>query len=589
MSQKEDKELALLRELILGADYNVERLRQELQEIKARVGDKDAMLGSLDPIFTDLLERKVSNAKEDMADILSPVMADAIRTQVAETHDDVVDALYPVIGKTIRRSVAEAMKAQFSSVNKRIEETIIKSFLPTWMRARLMGVDKNQLLVHHALPFQIRQIFLIHKETGLLIAHVSAEEMSESVDRDLISGMLTAIRDFVAQAFRSEEQDLDEIHYGDAKIILELGRYSYLAIVVTGFQPPTFNDALKRLDRRIHNAYHRELRSFNGDATMLSGVSEILGHFITRMDVAEEEEVKKQKRHRPYLLYLVLTVIFITALVMGLLFGPRLVRDYKMKNEIAMELEAAPWYREQNVDIHVRDNRVLLTGRVNTFESKMRIEELIKGVPDVQAVDNRLDVLITDVKPEEIALQLQRRMSGYDSVKYFKPAFVVEKDQVILHGYVPSQQVKREMGLLISDIPGVRVVTNNLVVLNDRELIEVRSFLRENAVLFAPMQTQFAPDQTTKLEAVLNLLRHFEKKSVKLVVRGYSDDANNFYTNLELSRKRTECVKEYLLSRQMDPEDLIVLSWGEKVPQLLDSSVALHDHSRVEFDIMMGR
>lgn len=589
MGQKADKDLALLRDLILGADYNVERLRQELLELKGRVGDKEALLGSLDPIFTDLLERKVNNAKEDMAEILSPVMADAIRTQVAETNDDVVDALYPVIGKTIRRSVAEAMKTQFSSVNKRIEETILRSFLPTWLRARLMGVDKNQLLVHRALPFQIHQVFLIHKETGLLIAHVAAEEMAESVDRDLVSGMLTAIRDFVSHAFRSEEQELDEIHYGDAKIILEMGRYSYLAIVVTGFQPPSFNDALKRLDRRVHNAFHRELRSFNGDASPLSGVTEILSHFIARMDVAEEEEVKKKKRHRPYLLYLTLTLILVSAVAIGALYGPRFFKDRKLKKEIALELEAAPWYREQNVGIHVRDHRVLLTGRVNTFESKTRIEELIKTIPNVQALENRLEVLITDVRPEEITVQLQRRMTGYDSVKYFKPTFLIEKDQVILTGYVPSQQAKREIGLLISDIPGVRVVTNNLIVLNDRELLEVRSYLRENAVWFAPLQTQFAPDQTSKLEAVLNLLHHFEKKSVKLIVRGYSDDAKDFYANLELSRKRAQCVKEYFLSRQMNPEDLIVLSWGEKVPQFLDSSAAAHDHSRVEFDILMGR
>ena len=50
-------------------------------------------------------------------------------------------------------------------------------------------------------------------------------------DRDLVSGMLTAIRDFASDAFgRASEGQLDTIEYGGA-ILIEAAQHIYLAVV----------------------------------------------------------------------------------------------------------------------------------------------------------------------------------------------------------------------------------------------------------------------------------------------------------------------------------------------------------------------
>src|SRR3990167_6049106 len=68
---------------------------------------------------------------------------------------------------------------------------------------------------------RIREVFLIHRD-GRLLAHYS--EGGRELDQDLVSGMLTAIRDFIEHSFRpGAVGTLDELHYGDNYIAMEEG------------------------------------------------------------------------------------------------------------------------------------------------------------------------------------------------------------------------------------------------------------------------------------------------------------------------------------------------------------------------------
>lgn len=58
-----------------------------------------------------------------------------------------------------------------------------------------------------ALPFKVEEVFVIHRESGLLLHHETRDPASMS-DSDLISGMLTAIRDFAQDAFGQDIVDL---------------------------------------------------------------------------------------------------------------------------------------------------------------------------------------------------------------------------------------------------------------------------------------------------------------------------------------------------------------------------------------------
>ena len=132
------------------------------------------------------------------------------------------------------------------------------------------------MAIRAALPLEVLEVFLIHRDSGLLIRHLSHSH-DGGLDSDLISGMLTAIRDFVQDAFgRGEEGYLDEIHYSDMRIFIEAGKYAYCAVVVRGFEPIGYRAELRDRVFRIEHEFYRVLRDYDGDASALKGVEDDL-------------------------------------------------------------------------------------------------------------------------------------------------------------------------------------------------------------------------------------------------------------------------------------------------------------------------
>src|SRR5690606_9231791 len=111
-----------------------------------------------------------------------------------------VDALYPVIGRSIQRAVAEAMRGLARRVDDNLRQTFSLRRLARRAQGRLRGLSDAELLLRDTLPFHVQEVFLINRASGLLLAHLS-DDPAHAADRDLVSGMLTAIRDFAHDSF----------------------------------------------------------------------------------------------------------------------------------------------------------------------------------------------------------------------------------------------------------------------------------------------------------------------------------------------------------------------------------------------------
>jgi parallel beta-helix repeat protein len=84
--------------------------------------------------------------------------------------------------------------------------------------------------------YDIEEVLLVYREKGILISHVNKGQ-EEKMDRDLMTGMFTAIQDFVGDVFESEGADstqLKEMELGDKKVLIEHGQYTYIATVFKG-------------------------------------------------------------------------------------------------------------------------------------------------------------------------------------------------------------------------------------------------------------------------------------------------------------------------------------------------------------------
>lgn len=530
MKSNKDQSIEALRQILLQDDLiKLRKLETDIFDLQQTIADKESLIASLDPVIAELLERKIAVSKDEMAEALAPVMGEAIRLQVAEAKDDVIDALYPVIGKVIRKSVAETMKKFVDSVNQRIEQTLRSRLFNKRVQSKLTGIPESQLILKDALPFKIEEIFLIHKESGLLISHVSSQEAEVKVNEEMISGMLTAIRDFVAEAFAArEEGDLDEIQFGGNKILLEMGRYFYFAFVVSGFPPVDFQDEVRKLGRRIHNRFYKFFRQFDGEMTNAGQITTSLAQFYNKFKGCPPQ--KTPVKAKSYFIYFLLFFAFLVIAFFAAREIPGLLFDGQKKHSAMGTLQ--PGFQQ-------------------------RIDAKLAQATNLQEAN---------------------------------PRFIIEDDQIIIEGPAPDLAMKREIGFIVSEASGARLVINNMVIAEKqpRSLEAIRKLLLSLTIYFKVNDAAIPGDELVKLDSLLSHIQNLN--DTRLVVKGYSDNSATAEYNMSLSEQRANAVAAVLNARNIPSSRIIVEYFGADHPVASNSTEeGRAKNRRVEFDVLKER
>jgi len=121
------------------------------------------------------------------------------------------------------------------------------------------------------LVFRVEQVLLIHEQTGILLQQVVTPAV-QAEDADLVSGMMSAIRDFVHDSFRVEEgKSLDTMRAGDLLLRIEPGPHALLVGVIRGTPPPDLQALFQDTLERIHRVYRNELQAFSGNTARFDG------------------------------------------------------------------------------------------------------------------------------------------------------------------------------------------------------------------------------------------------------------------------------------------------------------------------------
>jgi hypothetical protein len=153
------------------------------------------------------------------------------------------------------------------------------------------------MVLRDSMPYTVQHVFLIHRETGLLLVHLTPEDIPSEHDPELISAMLTAIRQFAHDAFGAGEDELDEIQYGSSRILIKSGSLAYAAVVVSGIEPQGYTGLLRGVTAEINIQHEGALKAFaaSGEmdalpdfAPMLSDLFNPSPEALSRADAAPE-------------------------------------------------------------------------------------------------------------------------------------------------------------------------------------------------------------------------------------------------------------------------------------------------------------
>ena len=269
----EEKVLQKLKEIILEEEVQKRMLlEKEIHSIKEEVSP-EYINRRLEPIVS----HKVEEIKDNLAALSGEALGEAIRAQIRNNRDDIIDALYPIMGSLIQKYIQAELERLSENINKQIDDTFSWKGIKREFLA-LFGIKEKDQLMKAAIAPTIEEGYVIYQNSGLLIGHYTRKD---TVDQDMIAGMLTAIKSFVEDAFQQKGGNLDMIEYGTFKIIIQ-NRYKYYLVAVVGGVVDT-NYKLNLL-RYLNLFAERHLAKLQEENLSEGAVSSMLGKHIQEFD-----------------------------------------------------------------------------------------------------------------------------------------------------------------------------------------------------------------------------------------------------------------------------------------------------------------
>jgi outer membrane protein OmpA-like peptidoglycan-associated protein len=320
--------MAELRTLLLGP------AEQQIAEAHARLFDPQRQVEEVSRALPDAISVR-SRQDDKLTTALSPAVSAALVHSVRKDPKPLADAIFPIMGPAIRKAIAAALSGMVQSFNQTLSHSLSAKGLRWRIEALRTGRSFSEVVMLQTLVYRVEQVFLIHKETGLLLHHVSAGSAVVS-DADMVSGMLTAIQDFVQDSFKTGGGDqLETLQVGDLTVWIEQGPLAILAGVIRGTAPQELREVFQETLERIHLQYGSSLKEFNGDAAQFAGTKPLLEEcFQARYDLPETPAADRKVTP-----FKVIAAVLLVAVLVWAFFW---IRDMRRWNAYVHRLRGEP-------------------------------------------------------------------------------------------------------------------------------------------------------------------------------------------------------------------------------------------------------
>ncbi len=546
-----------LRDLVVGPERRrLDHLEQEF----------DAAGLTPDAIAEHLPEAIALRAGQDhhLARALGPTVESAISESVRRNPRQIATAIFPVLGPAIRKAIAEAMSGLVRSINTAIEHSFsVRGLRWRWESLRT-GIPYAQIVIKHALLYRVEQVFLIHAETGLLLCHAAPPDLKVA-DADLISGMLTAIQDFVSDSFATAESGgkLRTFSVGELTVMVEPGPQAVLAAVVRGQAPDTLLPRLQDALENLHYQLAGPFAAFDGDAAPFEAARPALEACLETVLSTDRREPRTGPG--PWLVWAVPIALII------LIAGGLSARSSRRWNAAVARLRAEPGLVV--VSAERSGGRLLFSGLRDPLAADPRAVLAPMGV-DTTTVDGQFSPFLS-LEPEMITARARRVLKAPETV-----TFSLRGDTLVARGTAPvawnPSTGGTPAGVERVDWSGVEPVL-------PPEAARLKTEIERSRVLFEVGSASLVGTETQLRQVAAGFERLVAAAggrpgSVRLDLIGRTDPTGTDATNQALSRLRGEAVGNRL-SRLGIPAGVITAIGVGIVQPLAEPNAA--DRARV--------
>jgi OOP family OmpA-OmpF porin len=545
-----DPKLEALRSVILEKDrVTIEALKQKFEDPSQFAEAISAVLASAFAL-ADLRD-------EHLARAMAPALERAAQASIRKNPDNLLGVLYPLMGPAIRKSMAENLDGKLQRLNQAFKHSFSWQGLKWRMQALRTGSSFADVVLKYTVEYRVEHIFLIHRKTGLPLEHIAATEVA-SQDPQLVSGMLTAIQDFVRDSFegtgKGNAGGIDTLRLGDLLLWCEQGPHAFLAAVIRGNPPESLHAQLRETLSRIHENLRIQLEEFEGDNTTLGNMAVHLEDCLQ-----QQQQQPRETKLSPWLWGIPLALLLIGSIWMVW----RGVDQYRI-NSYVQRLREEP-------------------GVVVTGAERHGGKWVVSGLRDPLAADPAKVLAQSNLNPARV-------VGHWESYEALSPAIVLRRlsarlnpppsvtlsldgETVRATGSAPLhwfEQAKAFVAAMPAGSPEVDL--SALTDIQDPTFLRLRDALQAHVINFDSNAPKPAQGEEKVIDAVAAEFRELLSVSnglgftAHVMISGHADATGNDTSNLALSAARAEVVRSMLKSRGIAPELLSVRSAGPLEP-----------------------
>lgn len=542
-------DFAELRALIVGPE------QRQLRTLQSRLDDPATQARDVSRVLpTAMLLRKDD---PQMTRALAPTVEEAITASVRRNPRPLADALFPIFGPAIRKAIAASLSGMLESLNQTLEHSLSWRAVQWRVTALRTGRSFAEVVLLNTLLYRVEQVFLIARDSGLLLQHVKNSAVTGS-DADMVSGMLTAIRDFARDSFSvSEHEGLDALRVGDLSVWIEQGPHAIVAAVVRGTAPPELRVRLQEAVEHVHARMGDALAEFNGNAEPFEAVRPTLEGLL-------EAQFKSERRKSSPLLW-ILPVAFVTGALIWGWFA------WSLQSRRSNYLEAL---RSQ-------------PGIVVVSAAEQNGTFVVNGLRDPLAVDPSSLLAASGLTPADVR-------GSWGLYQALDPHFVQRRAGELLRapqsvtltfdngvlratGSAPVEWI-RESARLAGFVPGV--ARYDMGALLDGSVEALADDISRDLVLFARGSTAFEPGGDQVLAAQLERIRTLDALALLsdrryvIQVVGHADNDGTPEVNQLLSVSRAALVRAAIEGLRLQRTTVSAAGVGSREPLTRNTSDA---------------
>jgi len=291
----------------------------------------------------------------------------AISKGIADNKETMIDALYPIMGGMISKYVTQAIKEMMETINKKIENGLSVENYKRKVKAKLSGVSETEILLEESSSSVISSLFVIHKESSLLIAEAHLED-KEIDDAHMVASMASAIKDFINDWIKNNEShnEVQILSYGNATLYIESAGSVYIVAFLDAEPKYEQRSDINAFFAKIVKKYATFFQKFDGD----DSADEIVTLSMEMEDYlyAHQPDAKKEKKNpAKYILF------FMAFLLFG--YGVYVFNAWYVKNGLENTVYAQTG---EHISISSKNDYLVLTGQVSSTDTVYEIEKIMK-------------------------------------------------------------------------------------------------------------------------------------------------------------------------------------------------------------------